>query len=144
MMVFYTGQTRFAHDIAKEQVDRTKRKENDLYLKKMHDMVGDAVSLISNESTQSLPESFGRLMHESWELKKMLSKSVSNSLIDDAYRRAVLAGAYGGKIAGAGGGGFLTLMVNPKFQDAVRAELKELQEVDFKFESQGSSIIYLK
>ena len=144
MMVFYTGQTRFAHEIAKEQVDRTKTRENDRYLQKMHDMVGDALGLISNESTQNLPESFGRLMHESWGLKKMLSKSVSNSLIDDAYSRAVLAGAYGGKIAGAGGGGFLTLMVNPSYQEAVRAELKELQEVDFKFENQGSSIIYLK
>ena len=74
----------------------------------------------------------------------MLSKSVSNSLIDDAYSRAVRVGAFGGKISGAGGGGFLTLIVDPSLQDAVRTELKELLEVEFKFEDEGSSIVYLK
>jgi D-glycero-alpha-D-manno-heptose-7-phosphate kinase len=144
MMVFFTGQTRYANEIVKEQIERTKTRDNDKYLQKMHDMVGDAVNIISNESEQSLPETFGRLMHESWELKKMLSKSVSNSLIDDAYSRAVRVGAFGGKISGAGGGGFLTLIVDPSLQDAVRTELKELLEVEFKFEDEGSSIVYLK
>ena len=144
MMVFFTGQTRYASDIVKEQVDRTKSKANDAYLKEMHAMVSAAVRIISENSGNSMLEQFGRLMHESWALKKSLSPSVSNSLIDGAYERALSAGAYGGKISGAGGGGFLTLIVEPGRQDAVRGALNDLLEVSFKFEDEGSSIIYLK
>jgi len=87
---------------------------------------------------------FGTLMHDGWRLKKSLSPHVSNSLIDDAYERAMQAGAYGGKISGAGGGGFLTLIVEEGRQDAVRAALAPLLEVNFAFEDEGASIIYLK
>ena len=144
MMVFFTGQTRYANEIVKEQVDRTKSRDNDAYLKEMHAMVGAAVQIIANQSDQDMLQAFGRLMHDSWCLKKSLSPHVTNSLIDDAYERAVSAGAYGGKISGAGGGGFLTLIVDPSRQDEVRAALKDLLEVNFRFEDEGTSIIYLK
>jgi D-glycero-alpha-D-manno-heptose-7-phosphate kinase len=144
MMVFFTGQTRYATEIALEQVSRTKSTDNDVFLKEMHAMVGVAVKITASESSDEMLKDFGRLMHESWAIKKSLSPNVSNSLIDDAYQRALQAGAYGGKISGAGGGGFLTLIVDPSQQDGVRAALKELLEVNFKFEDEGSSIIYLK
>lgn len=144
MMIFFTGLTRFANEIAKEQVERTKSKVNDVYLREMHGMVGAAVQAISTEPEQTMVKSLGRLLHESWRLKKSLSPSVTNIVIDEAYERALAGGAYGGKISGAGGGGFLTLLVPPERQDSVRAALHSLLEVPFTFDDEGSSIIYFK
>jgi D-glycero-alpha-D-manno-heptose-7-phosphate kinase len=144
MMVFFTGQTRYASEIVTEQIARTKAKDNDVFLEEMYGMVGEAVRIVSSEADQTMLESLGKLMHEGWRLKKSLSPMVTNSAIDNAYERAVAAGAYGGKISGAGGGGFLTLLVSPSKQPEVRVALKDLLEVNFKFEDEGSSIIYLK
>jgi D-glycero-alpha-D-manno-heptose-7-phosphate kinase len=144
MMVFFTGQTRFATEVLREQVERTKSRDNDAYLKEMHGMVTGAIQIVSQESGATMVKSFGQLLHESWKLKKALSSSVTNSAIDNAYQRALSAGAYGGKISGAGGGGFLTLMVDPSRQDAVRTALRDLLEVKFRFDDEGSSIIYLR
>jgi D-glycero-alpha-D-manno-heptose-7-phosphate kinase len=128
----------------KEQVARTKSRDNDAFLREMHAMVNAAVHIVASESPSQMLQSFGDLMHESWRLKKSLSPDVTNSAIDDAYARALKAGAYGGKISGAGGGGFLTLIVEPERQDSVRMALGDLLEVNFKFEDEGSSIIYLR
>lgn len=144
MMVFFTGQTRYANEIVKEQVNRTRSKDNDGYLKEMHAMVRTAMQIVSAPSGPRMVQDFGRLMHESWRLKKSLSPHVSNSMIDDSYEQAMRAGAYGGKISGAGGGGFLTLIVEESRQDTVRAALGSLLEVNFCFEDEGTSIIYLK
>jgi D-glycero-alpha-D-manno-heptose-7-phosphate kinase len=144
MMVFFTGQTRYANEIAKEQIDRIKSRDNDRFLARMRDMVDEAVAILAEKTGQSMLQSFGRLMDDSWQLKKSLSPSVSNGLIDDAYARAMKAGAYGGKISGAGGGGFLTLICDPSRQEPVRAALSDLLEVRFKFEDEGSSIIYVR
>ncbi len=143
-MIVFTGQTRYANEVVKEQIERTQSKDNDAYLKRMHEMVPEATKIISEREGCSMLEDLGRLMHETWELKKSLSSQVSNSLIDDAYSRAIAAGAYGGKISGAGGGGFLTLLVDPSRQPAVREALKDFLEVTFKFSDEGISIIYLK
>ncbi len=144
LMVFYTGQTRLAHEVLHEQIERTQAKRNDEYLKEMYRMVDRAVKIISDEPEKHMLSALGKLMRQGWELKKSLSKQVSNQFIDQAYSRAVKAGAYGGKIAGAGGGGFLTFIVDPSKKSAVRKALKGLLEVDFKFEEEGSTIIYLK
>lgn len=144
LMVFFTGQTRFATEILSEQVERTRAKDNDVFLKKMHSMVYDAIDIISNENKNIFVKSLGNLMNESWRLKKLLSTNVSNQQIDDAYEKAIKAGALGGKIAGAGGGGFLMLLVDPSRKDNVREALSNLLEVQFKFEEAGSSIIYYK
>lgn len=143
-MIIFTGQTRYANEVVKEQIERTKSRDNDDYLKRMHEMVPEAARVISEQDGSSMLEDLGRLMHETWELKKSLSSQVSNSLINDAYGRAVAAGAYGGKISGAGGGGFLTLIVDPARQPAVRQALTNFLEVKFRFADEGSSIIYLK
>lgn len=144
MMVFFTGQTRLANDVLKQQIERTKARDNDVFLKEMHAMVGTAMQILTDETLDRMLSSFGALMHESWRLKKSLSTDVSTALIDSAYERALSAGAYGGKVSGAGGGGFLTLIVEPSRQPAVRAALADLLEVNFRFEDEGSSIIYLK
>jgi D-glycero-alpha-D-manno-heptose-7-phosphate kinase len=84
------------------------------------------------------------MMHEGWRLKKNLSSKITNSLIDNAYEKALKAGAYGGKLSGAGGGGFLTLLVHPVNQQKVRESLSDLLEVQLKLDNVGSSIIYIK
>lgn len=87
-------------------------------------------------------EQVGRLLHAGWELKKKMADKISDDGIDDMYNRAIKAGAIGGKIAGAGGGGFLLLYVQPTYQDAVRAALGELFELPFMPERDGSKIIF--
>ena len=87
-------------------------------------------------------DEFGKLLHESWQLKRSISKDISNDLIDDTYERARRAGALGGKLLGAGGGGFILLYVRPETQRTVRQALKGLVEVPFAFESGGTQIIY--
>ena len=144
MMVFFTGMTRYANEILKEQVERTRARDNDTFLKEMHSMVYDALNTISSENEASFVKSLGQLLQEGWRLKKSLSKAVSNQHIDEAYDRAIKAGAFGGKIAGAGGGGFLMLLVDPDRKASVREALGDLLEVQFKFEDTGSSIIYYK
>jgi D-glycero-alpha-D-manno-heptose-7-phosphate kinase len=89
-------------------------------------------------------ETLGRLLHENWLIKKSLASRVSNSLIDGLYERAIAAGAYGGKVAGAGGGGFMAFIVPPDRRDQVRNALSGLLEVKFRFEDEGSTIIYMK
>ncbi|NGX63721.1 MAG: D-glycero-alpha-D-manno-heptose 7-phosphate kinase [Candidatus Anoxychlamydiales bacterium] len=144
LMIFYTGLTRFASDVVKEQIDKTESKSNDDYLLKMHDMVYEAENLISHSSLEDFIKDLGSLLDESWQLKKQLSSKISNSKIDEAYQIAKQAGAYGGKLCGAGSGGFLALLAPENKKNEIRENLKNLLEVDFKFENQGSTIIYMK
>jgi D-glycero-alpha-D-manno-heptose-7-phosphate kinase len=144
LMVFYTGQTRYASEVVQEQIKRTSSRVNDTYLRRMNETIDEAMAIVSNEQNKTMIESFGKLLHESWMLKKSLSSQVSNTLIDEAYDAALAAGAWGGKITGAGGGGFLAFIVAPERQPAIRNALKDFLEVDFKFENEGSTIIYLR
>ncbi|HHT9125906.1 MAG TPA: GHMP family kinase ATP-binding protein [Candidatus Brocadiia bacterium] len=141
---FYTGLNRYANDILKEQVENTKTRAKDNYLKRMHQMVSEAEKIISDEEPDEMIRQLGELLHESWKLKKCLSSKVSNSFIDNTYETALRAGASGGKISGAGGGGFLSLIVRKDKQQAVRNALRCLLEVKFEFENEGSKIIYLQ
>jgi D-glycero-alpha-D-manno-heptose-7-phosphate kinase len=86
---------------------------------------------------------FGRLLHQAWEIKKGLEATISNSRIDDYYERAIKAGALGGKLLGAGEGGFLLFFCEPHHQDRLREALSDLAQVPFSFESQGSKVIYV-
>jgi len=143
-MVFYTGISRFASEVVKEQIENTRIHSKDSYLSQMYKMVFEAEKIISDKNPAQMLGELGHLLHESWELKKALSTQVSNSTIDEMYAVARKAGALGGKISGAGGGGFLTLLVEPEKQEAVRKAMHPLLEVSFKFEEEGSQIIYLK
>jgi D-glycero-alpha-D-manno-heptose-7-phosphate kinase len=141
LMIFYTGLTRYASEIVQEQTENTRSCNLDSYLRKMRQMVYEAEKIISDRSPVDMVKCLGKLLDEGWELKKCLSSRITNKIIDDSYRSAKEAGAYGGKLAGAGGGGFMFLLVPKEKQPAVRKSLN-LMEVSFKFEKEGSKIIY--
>jgi D-glycero-alpha-D-manno-heptose-7-phosphate kinase len=107
----------------------------------MGEMVDQAVEILNCRGSI---DGFGRLLHESWKLKRSLTDKITNSFIDDAYAAARKAGALGGKILGAGGGGFMLFYVPPPRQKAVSAALRKLLHVPFKFDYSGSSIIFYK
>lgn len=139
LMLFYTGLTRKANTILSEQQARSGEKFETL--KKMKEI---ALELKNCRSEEYLLDHFGDFLHRNWELKKELVTSISNSLIDAYYQKALKAGAGGGKILGAGGGGFLLLYCKERRQNEVRQALKELKETPFRFELQGSKIVYLE
>ena len=135
LMLFFTGASRFASDIAKVQIENTPKKEKELSL--MYKMVDRAIGILNRGDLND----FGRLLDETWQLKKSLSDKISNPMIDDIYKRALRAGALGGKILGAGGGGFILFFVPSENQEKVKEELKNLLYVPFHFENLGSQII---
>ncbi len=137
LMLFYTGIKRTASDIAKSYIeDIDGRRE---LLGKIQKMADEGVAILQRNS--SIYE-FGVLLHKAWELKKSLGTDVSNGYVDELYQRVRKAGAIGGKIAGAGGGGFLLLFVLPSAQRKVREALSDKIHVPFRFESGGSQIIF--
>lgn len=144
LVVFYTGLTRHASEIVRVQIEKTAKGFNDIFLQKMLNMVDQAEGILTSSSLGEMVPSFGSLLHESWMLKKQLSDHVSNPFIDECYAAAIEEGAYGGKLCGAGSGGFLAFFVPPEKKEKMRKRLSKLPEVDFRFENQGSSIIYMK
>ena len=107
-------------------------------------MVFEAEKVISDQPADMMVQSLGEMLHKSWDLKKSLSSRITNAHIDLAYEKAMAAGAYGGKLAGAGGGGFLFFLAPFEKHAAIREALSKMLEVEFSFENEGSKIIYLK
>ena len=136
LMLFYTGISRTAEKVAKSYAEDIQAKEKQLI--RMHAMVNEAVELIANGDL----DDFGRLLNEAWQEKRSLSKLVSNLQVDEIYASAKSAGALGGKLSGAGGGGFFLLYVPLDNQADVKQELSHLLHVPFRFESRGSQIIF--
>lgn len=136
LMLYFTGFTRIAGEVAREQVASIKDHKRDLRI--LYQMVEEAQKVLVSGTL----DEFGRLLHESWTIKRGLSSRVSTTAIDDIYERARKAGATGGKLLGAGGGGFMLLFAAPDRQAAVRDELKGLLQVPFNFETLGSQIIH--
>lgn len=134
-MLFFTGFTRFSTDIQAEQIKNIPR--NTAELLAMKDIVDEATNLLNSDEDISR---FGSLLGKSWKLKRGLGSNVSTSYIDAVYDSAICAGASGGKILGAGGGGFLLIFAEPEKQSAVREALKKLLFVPFAFETVGSQI----
>ncbi|MDD5489586.1 MAG: kinase [Candidatus Moranbacteria bacterium] len=137
LMLFFTGLSRYASEIAAEQIKNTSNKT--IELSALKGMVDEAIKILNG--TGSLDD-FGKLLDESWRIKKTLSSQISNPRIDEIYAAAKEAGALGGKLLGAGGGGFMLFFVKPELQPKVREKLKDLLYVPFKFENAGSQIIY--
>ena len=137
LMFFFTGFSRNATDIAKEQIKKTPQKNKELI--KMQEMVDEAISILKNNNT-SIDE-FGKLLNESWKLKRSLTDKVSNKSIDQIYEIACNAGALGGKITGAGGGGFMLIIARPENHHSIRKALNKLLFVPISFEEAGSKII---
>lgn len=141
LMIFYTGQQRYANKVLKEQLDRTKKGEVKDYLFKLRDLVDNGVDVLCNGRDFS---EFGELLHRGWQLKRTLSSSITNPLIDETYDSAREAGAVGGKLLGAGGGGFLLLYAEPYNQEAIRKVMNGMREVSFKLENNGSKLIFYR
>jgi D-glycero-alpha-D-manno-heptose-7-phosphate kinase len=137
LMLFFTGLSRFASDVAKSKIDNFARKQKELT--RMGEMVTEAVILLQGRHSSVVE--FGKLLAEAWEYKRSLSDKVSTPEIDEIYEAGRRAGAIGGKLLGAGGGGFLLLLAKPEDQAAVRAALKKLVHVPFRFESGGSRVV---
>ena len=138
LMLFFTGFSRIASEIAGEQIKKTPDKKTELF--RMREMVDDAIDILN--SGDSDISDFGRLLHESWMLKRSLTDKISTPQIDRIYNDAIGAGALGGKLLGAGGGGFILFFVEPENQPAVKERLKGLLHVPFGFDTTGSQIIY--
>ena len=138
LLLFYTGITRISSHILSEQ--KQKIDINMSILNEMVSMVDEAVSALSNGEV----DEWGHMLDRAWKLKKQMSSQISNSHIEDMYIKAIKSGALGGKILGAGGGGFLMLYVPQIFQNRVREQLKGYREINFHFEREGSRIIYIK
>jgi D-glycero-alpha-D-manno-heptose-7-phosphate kinase len=137
LMLFYTGIKRTASDVAESYVETFDEKRRQLRI--LRDMVDEAVSILG--SNQNIHH-FGELLHEAWQVKRSLSDKVSSGEIDNVYATARERGAIGGKLLGAGGGGFMLLFVPPNQHDLVRAALSEFIHVPFRFEHGGSQIIF--
>ncbi len=137
LMLFFTGFTRIASNLAKEIISQIPAKKREL--NKLRTMVDDGVNILNG--TDDITE-FGRLLHESWKLKRAISDMTSNSSIDSIYSTAINAGAVGGKLLGAGGGGFILFFVRPEVRQKVRDKLGSLLHVPFRFDRSGSQIIY--
>ena len=137
LMLFYMGSESSAAAVLQDQERRAG--ENQAALLALRRMVDQAEDLLTG--ARPLAE-FGDLLHEAWQLKRSLSAGISNPPIDQAYAAARAGGARGGKLLGAGGRGFLCLFAEPENQTAVRAALRDLAEVRFRFGSEGSRIIF--
>lgn len=137
LMLFYTGIKRTASTIAESFVDRLDGRRRQLRI--MRDLVDESLSILTSERDIL---NFGDLLHEAWAAKRSLSASVSNAEVDAMYAAARDAGALGGKLVGAGGGGFLLLFAPPHAHHAVRERLDSLIQVPFKFDFSGSQIIF--
>ncbi len=137
LVLFFTGISRTASDIAADKIKSIPNKKQELHA--MYEMVDEATHILSRGKDIT---DFGRLLHESWMLKRQISATISPSFIDDIYDKARKAGAIGGKLLGAGGGGFMLFFIKPEDKPQLYETLKDLLLVPFQFESGGSQIIY--
>jgi D-glycero-alpha-D-manno-heptose-7-phosphate kinase len=137
LMLFFTGVSRFSSEVAKSQVSNIKNCFSQM--NELHDMVREGSLILGNINTPI--DEFGKLLHKAWITKKSLSSKVSNIKVDELYDTAIKAGATGGKLLGAGGGGFILFFVKPENQNKVRTALFNLTFVPFKFEKTGSKVV---
>ena len=138
LMLFYTGVTRFSSEVQKDTFAKPEDKK--AQLKEMLALVDDAQAILEDKNADL--NDFGRLLDHTWKLKRGTGSKVSNGSIDELYERGIKAGALGGKLLGAGGGGFLLFYVEPDKQQNVVNALSELMHVPFNFENEGTSIVY--
>ena len=138
LMMFFTGFTRFSSDVQK--ANAVGQKDNTAQLREMLGLVDEAEKILT-DNTADLKE-FGRLLDHTWNLKRQTGVAVSTDGIDCLYAKGIKAGALGGKLLGAGGGGFLVFYVEPEHQKAVRQAMLDLLYVPFEFENGGTRVIH--
>ncbi len=139
LLMFFTGFTRFSSEVQKAN-SATAAEDKKSRLKKMYALVDEAEAVLTNK-TRDLDD-FGRLLDVTWQLKKGTGGAVSTGSIDELYENGMAAGALGGKLLGAGGGGFLVFYVQPEKQAAVREAMKDLLYIPFQFENGGTRVIH--
>jgi len=137
LMLLFTGISRLSTEVAAVTIANLPQRET--ALQQMQQMVDQGIAILASPAVEITD--FGRLLHESWLLKRSLADRVSSASIDDMYSAARAEGAIGGKILGAGGGGFLLLFVKPEDRARVRERLKTFIDVPFRFENSGSRIV---
>lgn len=140
LVMFYTGITRIASDVAAEQIKKTPTLNNEL--KTMKEMVGHAENILGGRIDGI--DDFGRLLHESWMLKRSLTNKITNGRIDEIYETARKSGALGGKLLGAGSGGFMLFYIRPENKKKLIETMKDLLYVPFRFDFLGSRILYYR
>ena len=139
LMMFFTGFTRFSSDVQKIN-SASGAEDKKARLKRMYDLVDEAEAILTDK-TRNLDD-FGRLLDVTWKLKKGTGSAISTNSIDVLYEKGMEAGALGGKLLGAGGGGFLVFYVRPENQDSVQKAMKNLLYIPFRFEDGGTRIIH--
>ncbi len=139
-MLFFTGISRFASEVAGEQIKNTQKNASELG--RMMELVDEATAVLTNKRKDF--RAFGKLLDETWKLKRTLSSKITNSQIDDMYNLALENGAIGGKLLGAGGGGFILFYVDPENQGNVKRALKDYLYIPFEFDFTGSEIVVYK
>ncbi|MEW5982064.1 MAG: kinase [Acidobacteriota bacterium] len=137
LLLVYTGVSRIAAEVARRQVDNFSGLVEEL--RAVQQMVDRAIAILSSPATDLVE--FGRLLNEAWKIKRTLSPLVSMPVIDNLYEAARQAGAVGGKLLGAGGGGFMLLFIEPQDRERVIAALRGLITVPIRFESSGTRIV---
>ena len=137
LALYFTGFSRFASEIAQEQLKMTPHKKQELDT--MLQLVDEAEGIVASHD-RPLNE-FGKLLHESWKIKRTLTQKISNASIDEIYEAGLSAGALGGKLLGAGGGGFMLFFVPPERREALRTRLKKLLCIPFAFSNRGSHVV---
>lgn len=139
LLMFFTGFTRFSSDLQRtNNVSGTDDKR--AKLKQMYELVNEAEQVLVNKDRDL--DDFGRLLDKTWRLKKGTGSAISTDSIDGLYEKGIEAGALGGKLLGAGGGGFLLFYVQPEKQNAVKDAMKDLMYIPFKFENGGTRVIH--
>ena len=138
LMMFFTGFTRFSSEIQK--ANATGKKEKNAQLLEMLSLVDEAEDILVDKN-KDLKE-FGYLLDHTWKLKRQTGSAVSTSGIDELYAKGIAAGALGGKLLGAGGGGFMVFYVEPEYQESVRNAMKDLMYIPFEFEDGGTRVIH--
>lgn len=138
LMMFFTGFTRFSSDVQK--INKVSDKEKHIQLKQMYELVDEAEQVLVDKARNL--DDFGRLLDVTWKLKRQTGSSISTDSIDRLYAKGIEAGALGGKLLGAGGGGFLLFYVQPDRKALVRAAMKDLMYIPFKFEDGGTRVIH--
>ena len=140
LLMFFTGFTRFSSELQDTLIENIDKNKKNSELKEMQKLVDEAHKVLIDDSIDL--SDFGRLLHKAWMLKKASNPNVSNKGIDDLYDRGIAAGALGGKLLGAGSGGFMLFYVEPDKTQKVLKEFEELINIPFKFENEGSRVIY--
>ena len=139
LLMFFTGFTRFSSDVQKANSSSGPKDKNAM-LKEMYSLVDDAEKVLTEKNADL--DDFGRLLDHTWKLKRQTGSAVSTNSIDGLYSRGIEAGALGGKLLGAGGGGFLVFYVQPEYQENVRKAMSDLMYIPFEFENGGTRVIH--